>query len=605
MPLRPAQATWFETYIPREHTVRATAALADTGVVQLELAPRLEEMLDRDHLRFFLDRFEALAAEHRDDLPSGDAHTTALVGDATHIANQALHRLRAWADQVDYAREHLAQATVEHDQLLLLAEFLSATHPAGLDLEGVFRETRFLCKCLFVCPHGQELAPDLQGVVQRLAHGARHDFLYFIGAPEQRDRIGRLVSEAACEQVGLPDWLFGDAAQQKYLLLAQLALRAHRITEYDDQLRALRKDAEMAAAVANVETLRWYLEHASDKPGERKLCHVTGWTTCADPNQLRQVLRDAGITAIVRFPEPPADSAAPVALLDAWWARPFQPLLGMWGTPGGSEVDPSGLLAVVVPLLFGYMFPDVGHGLMLVVFAALLSRRWPAIRMLVPCGVSAMGFGLLFGEVFGIDDLLQPLWLKPLDEPLAVMAVPLLFGAGLMLLGLGFSGMAAVWRGELRAWLWRDGAVLLIYVAALAGVFVPELLWVCALGLLQYVVGSLLIERRPGALPAALGHLLLTLFELALNTLSFARVGAFALAHAALSLAIMTLADGLDHPLAKLPMLVLGNVFILVLETLLVYVQTTRLVLFEFFTRFLRERGKRFRPLRPPTSATG
>ena len=605
MPLRTAQATWFETYIPREQTVRATAALADTGVVQLELAPRLEEMLDRDRLRFFLDRFEALATEHRDDLPRGITHATALVGDSTHIANQALHRLRNWADQVDYVREHLAQAREEHDQLLLLAEFLSATHPAGLDLEGVFRETRFLCKCLFVCPHGHTLEPDLEGVVQRLAHGARHDFLYFVGAPEQRDRIGRLVSEAACEQVGLPDWLFGDPAQQKYLLLAQLALRTHRIAEYDEQLRALRKDAELAEAVANVETLRWYLEHASERPGERKLCHVTGWTTCADPNRLQQALREAGITAMVRFPEPPAECAAPVALLDAWWARPFHPLVGMWGTPGGSEVDPSGLLAVVVPLLFGYMFPDIGHGLLLALFAALLSRRWPAVRILVPCGISAMFFGLLFGEMFGFDDLIPALWLKPLDAPLEVMAVPLIFGAGLMLMGLVFSGVAAAWRRELRAWLWLDGAVLLIYAAALASVFVPDLLWLGALGLAQYMLGILVIERRPGALPAALGQLLLSLFELTLNTLSFVRVGAFALAHAALSLAIMTLAEGLDHPLAKLLMLVLGNLFVLALETLLVYVQTTRLVLFEFFTRFLRKEGKPFRPLRPPSSATG
>ncbi len=603
MPLRPAQATWFETYIPRDQTVRATAALADTGVVQLELAPHLEEMLDRDRLRFFLDRFDALAAEHDDDLPDGVAHATALVGDSTHIANQALHRLRNWADQVDFVREHLAQARAEHEQLLLLAECLTATHPAGLDLEGVFRETRFLCKCLFVCPHGQTLAPDLQGVVQRLAHGARHDFLYFIGAPEQRDRIARLVSEASCEQVGLPDWLFGDPAQQKYLLLAQLALRAHRIAEYDEQLRALRKDAGLAEAVANVETLRWYLDHASQKPGERKLCHVTGWTTCADPNRLQQVLREAGITAMVRFPEPPAESTVPVALLDAWWARPFHPLVGMWGTPGGSEVDPSGLLAVVVPLLFGYMFPDIGHGLLLAVFAAVLSRRWPAIRILVPCGVSAMFFGLLFGELFGFDNLIPALWLKPLDAPLEVMVVPLMFGAGLMLIGLIFSGVAASWRGELRAWLWLEGAVLLMYAAALASVFVPDLLWLCALGLAQYVIGTLVIARRPGALPAALGQLLLSLFELAMNTLSFVRVGAFALAHAALSLAIMSLAGTVEHPVAVILVLLLGNLLSMILETLLVYVQTTRLVLFEFFTRFLREEGKLFRPLRPPGRA--
>lgn len=599
MALRPAQAKWFETYIPRDQTVRATAVLAETGVVQLEMAPRMEEMLDRDRLRFFLDRFDALAAEHGDDLPAGVSHPTTLVGDSAHIANQALHRLRAWADQVDYVREHLAQTRAEHDQLLLLAECLNATPPAGLDVEGVFRETRFLCKCLFACQHGQELPPELQDVMARLAHGPQHDFLYFIGVPEQRDLIGRLVAEAACEQVGLPEWMIGDHAQQQYLLLAHLALKAHRAAELDNQLRALRRDAGMAEARANVETMRWYLDHAADKPGERKFCRVTGWTTGANPGDLRLALRAAGIEAMVRFPEPPADSAVPVALLDAWWAKPFQPLLRMWGTPGGSEVDPSGLLAVVVPLLFGYMFPDVGHGLVLALFAAFFARRWPGIRFLVPCGVSAMFFGLLFGDVFGFEDLIPALWLKPLENPLAVLAVPLLFGIGLMLLGLAFSGVAATWRGELRAWLWLDGAVLLMYAAALAAVFVPEALWLVALGLLQYVVGTLVVERHPRALPAALGRLLLSLFELAMNTLSFVRVGAFALGHAALSLAIMTLAAAVEHPVALALVLILGNLVTLVLGTLLVYVQTTRLVLFEFFTRFLREEGRLFRPLRP------
>lgn len=603
MPLRPAQAKWFETYIPRDQTVRATAVLAETGVVQLELAPRLKEMLDRDRLRFFLDRFDALAAEHAADLPSGVAHPTTLVGDSVHIANQALHRLRTWVDQVDYVNEHLAQLRSEHDHLLLLAECLSAMHPAGLDLENVFRETALLCKCLFVCPRNHALLPEMEGVIERVARGPQHSFLYFVGSPEQRDAIAHLMADGACDQVGLPAWMEGDAAQQKYLLLAQLALKAHKIADFDNQLRALRKDASMAEACANVETLRWYLEHAANKPGERKFCHVTGWTTCADPQRLQLALHGAGIEAMVRFPAPPSNREAPVALLDAWWARPFQPLLRMWGTPGGSEVDPSGLLALVVPLLFGYMFPDLGHGLVLALFAAFFSRRWPEIRFLLPCGISAMFFGLVFGDVFGFEDIIPALWLKPLDHPIAVMAVPLLFGVLLMLLGLALSGVAAAWQGRLREWIWLEGAVLLLYASTLVGLFQPVAFWLAGLALIQYFVGTLLLERRPSALFTAFGQLLLSAFELVMNTLSFVRVGAFALGHAALSLAIMTLAEGAEHPLATALMLIIGNLFSLVLETLLVYVQTTRLVLFEFFTRFLREEGRLFRPLRPPRSS--
>ncbi len=599
MAMRPAQARWFETYVPRDQTVRATEVLADTGVVQLELAPRLLEETPRiERLRFFLDHFTALALEHEEDLPAGVAHPTALIGDSVHIANLALHRLRVWSAQVDYLSEHLAQSRSERDHLLLLVECLEALHAAGNDLDGVFRETRFLCKCLFACPHGCEFAPEVRGVVERVAHGPQHDFLYFVGAPEQREKIGRLVMETECEQVGIPAWLSGDHAQ--HILLAQLALKTHEISGLEKRLHLLGMDAGVAEARANMETLNWYLEHAAHTLGERKLCHVTGWTTCADPQHLRQALHEAGVTALVRFPDPPADADVPVALLNAWWARPFQPLLRMWGTPGMSEVDPSGVLAVVVPLLFGYMFPDVGHGLMLALFAAIFRKRWPQIRFLIPCGISAMVFGLVFGDVFGFDGLIPALWLKPLDNPLAVLTAPLLFGVGLMLLGMVFSGVAAGWRGELRTWLWLDGALLLLYAGALLGPFVPAAFWLMALGLMQYLVGTLVIERDPRALPGALGQLLLSSFELAMNTLSFIRVGAFALGHAALSLAVMTLANGVEHPLAVALVLLLGNLFSLVLEGLVVYVQTTRLVLFEFFTRFLREEGQLFRPLRRP-----
>jgi V/A-type H+-transporting ATPase subunit I len=600
MPLRPTSALWFETYVPRDQAVRATGVLADTGVVQLELDPRMDEMPDLERLHFFLDRVSALAREHEDDLPAGVAHPTALIGDSAHIANQALHHLRVWSARADYAREHLAQLRAEQDHLSLLAECLEAMQSAGIDLEGVFRETRFLCKCLFACPIGHEISPELHDVVERVAQGPRHVFLYFVGAPERRELVSRLVVEAECEQVGIPVWLSGDHAQQRQLLVTKMAAKEREIAKLDGELRALRNDPGMAEAHANADTLRWYLEHAARTLNERKLCHITGWTTCADPRHLSQALHDAGIEAMVRFPEPPPEAAAPVALLDAWWARPFQPLLSMWGTPGGAEVDPSGLLAVVVPLLFGYMFPDVGHGLVLALFAAVFAKRWPYIRFLLPCGISAMAFGLLFGEAFGVDDLIPALWLKPLNHPIEVLAIPLMFGVALMLLGLAFAGVAAAWRGELRAWAWLDGAVLLIYGGALLGLFLPLAFWLVALGLAQYFLGTLVLERDLRALPGALGQLLLSAFELAMNTLSFVRVGAFAMGHAALSLAIMTLAHGVEHPLAVALVLLLGNLFSLALEGLLVYVQTTRLVLFEFFTRFLREEGRLFRPLRQP-----
>ena len=599
MSLRPLQARWFETYVPRDQTVHATEVLARTGLVQLETDIRVLERVDESRLRSFVDHFRALAATHAHDLPGVGRQVTALEGEPLHLANLALHCLRVWSARVDYLKAHLEHLRDELHHLQLLAECLEAMDRAGLDIDGVFHKTRFLCKCLFACPKGHVCEPELETSVERIVHGKAHDFLYIAALHEQSLQIRHIIGEQGCQQLSIPAWLAGDMAQQKQALSTRQAHTLAEIAGMQAEFKALRADPEIAQAKANIDTLQWYLEHAAGTLTAGAYCHVTGWTTAADVRQLQQALESAGIHAVIRLPAPPAHAEAPVATLDAWWAQPFQSITAMWGTPGRREVDPTGVLALVVPLLFGYMFPDVGHGLVLVLLAALFSRRWPRIRFLLPCGLAAMLFGVLFGDVFGFQHLLPPLWKHPLDDPLAILAVPMLFGIGLMLLGMVFAGIEARWRGELKSWLLADLAVLLIYASALTGLLLPQAFWLSGMAAIYYLVGSVLLAPADGklaALPLALGALLLSVFELAMNTFSFLRVGAFALAHAALSHAVLTLADSVESLLLQGSIIVVGNVFAVVMEGLLVYVQTTRLVLFEFFTRFLRAEGRLFRP---------
>lgn len=598
MMFRPAQARWFETYVPREQTVKAAEVLASTGVVQLETDPRVTEPVDEERLSYFVEAFRALAAGHAHDLPGAGRQATALVGDPLHLANQALHQLRVWSARVEFLKAHVEHLRGELRHHELLAECLQAMRQAGLDLDSVFHKTRFLCKCLFACPRGGACEAEMDAEVDVIVHGSQHDFLYIASLPDQRHAIRHWVVERGCEQMGIPAWLSGEHEEQVRKVCAHLTRTHDELVELEGELKALRRDPAMAEARANVDTLHWYLRHAAGTLTEGPFCHVTGWTTARNPLQLREALEKAGIRAVLRLPQPPARSAPPVATLDNWWARPFQPFLVMWGTPDRLTVDPSGLLPVIVPLLFGYMFPDVGHGLLLVLLGLALYRRSPRTRFLMPCGLAAMVFGALFGEVFGFHGLVSPLWMKPLDDPLAVLAIPMGFGVVLMLLGLAFAGFEAHWRGELRAWLLLDAAVLLLYVSLLAGVFTPRAFWFTGLAIGHYFIGALVLAsagERGMALLNAAGQLLLSIFELAMNTLSFLRVGAFALAHAAMSLAILTLADGVDSPWAWGLIILLGNLFGVVMEGLLVFVQTTRLVLFEFFIRFLHAEGRLFR----------
>jgi V/A-type H+-transporting ATPase subunit I len=605
MSLRPRQARWFETYTPRDQTVHATEVLARTGLVELEADTPVVDRVDEQRLHYFVERFRALAAEHARDLPPAGRQASSLEGDPIHLANQALHRLRTWSARVDYVRAHLEHLQAELEHLRLLGECVEAMRRAGLDLEAMFRRTHFLCKCLFACPKGKPFPTDALPGVEEVIEGELHDFFYVAGMQDTRQLISEAVVELGCQPIGVPAWLRGDAAQQKLAVSTRVEAVEAEMVEMQAELKELHDDAAIASDRANVDTLHWYLRHAAGSLGSGEYCHLTGWTTARDVRDLQRVLQAAGIHAVMRFPAPPADAQAPVSTVESWWAQPFQSFTALWGTPGRREIDPTGILALVVPLLFGYMFPDVGHGLLLVLFAAVNYRRWPRIRFLLPCGLSAMAFGVVFGDAFGFH-LERPLWLRPLEEPLPVLVIPMLFGVLLMLLGMVFAGVEARWSGELRRWLRADFAVLLIYVTAIIGLLLPQAFWLTALAALHYLAGSASLApggRRLAALPGALGALLLSVFELVMNTLSFLRVGAFALAHAALSSAVMTLAGAVESLWAQALIVVAGNLFALVLEGLLVFVQTTRLVLFEFFIRFLRAEGRLFRPVHGPQSA--
>ncbi|MBU2478909.1 MAG: ATPase, partial [Gammaproteobacteria bacterium] len=201
---------------------------------------------------------------------------------------------------------------------------------------------------------------------------------------------------------------------------------------------------------------------------------------------------------------------------------------------------------------------------------------------------------------FAREDLIPALWLHPVTEPLKVLGLPIAGGIALLLLGLLLNGVQAGWRNESRHWFWREAPVILIYVSIIAMFITPGAKYALMIGLGWsllgvFVVGTGNIAVRIGLAAAELFE---QLFQLAVNTLSFARVGAFALAHAGLSQAIVSLADVAGH--GGWLVMLLGNLFIIALEGLVVFIQTTRLVLFEFFIRFLRGEGQGFTPLPAP-----
>ena len=130
-------------------------------------------------------------------------------------------------------------------------------------------------------------------------------------------------------------------------------------------------------------------------------------------------------------------------------------------------------------------------------------------------------------------------------------------------------------------------AVLFLYTAGLVGVFISEALFFIPIALTLYVIGVIRsYHGKPSfKIITGIGNLVESIFELALNTLSFLRVGIFALAHEAMSQAVNLLASEVENSYVYVLSLILGHLFLIVIETLVVLIQTTRLILFEFFIR--------------------
>ena len=185
---------------------------------------------------------------------------------------------------------------------------------------------------------------------------------------------------------------------------------------------------------------------------------------------------------------------------------------------------------------------------------------------------------------------------------LAVLLVSLGIGATEISLGIALDAVQSHWAGMGWQWWQRRAGLALSYAGALAATVWIDTIWLVLAGMLWFVVGNGLAGGKDKLQSAgsALAEFAETMLQLLVNTVSFVRVGAFALAHSGLSMAVAGIAEAFDSTAAVIAVFVVGNLFVLTLEALVVGIQATRLVLFEFFIRFLRAEGRAFHPLSAP-----
>lgn len=337
----------------------------------------------------------------------------------------------------------------------------------------------------------------------------------------------------------------------------------------------------------------------------------------------------------------------PVKLKHGKFVKSFENIIFSYGAPKYGTIDPTPFVAVFFTILFGIMFGDAGQGLVLLLIGVLLHfklikikgwNRYGLIFIAIGCSSSIMG--LLTGEFFANADLLKPfgLWLTglfvgkenafapvlhlmPSSETITIVFI--FFG---FTLSVGFVinsiGLVINFINNISQKKWGhaffgktglSGALFFWYVIILAiriaafkhpiSVFDWVFIGLTLVGIFfAHPLENLVDGHRPifengfgSALIEGIVEVMEVVSSYLSNTVSFLRVGAFALSHAVLGYIIYTM-NNLVGGVGGIAISVIGNVIVIVLEGMIVAIQVIRLQYYEFFSKFFSETGREFKP---------
>ncbi|MBD5407093.1 MAG: ATPase [Treponema sp.] len=337
----------------------------------------------------------------------------------------------------------------------------------------------------------------------------------------------------------------------------------------------------------------------------------------------------------------------PVKLKHGKFVSSFERLIFSYGSPFYGTIDPTPFVAVFFTVLFGIMFGDCGQGLVFLLVGILMAakkikvggwNKFAPIFMAIGCSSAVMG--LITGEFFTNETLLKPfaLWVTglfgtPRAPILKVMpsaspnSIKIVFGIFGVTIAIGFiintvgliiniinKILQKKWGSALFGKIGLAGALFFWYVVAFAiriAAFKhsPTLCdWIVIGGTLFFAAFGepferLLDGKRPilengtGAMViGGIVELIEVVSTYLSNSISFVRVGAFALAHAVLGFIISMMAEKCGM-IGGIFVLIAGNAIVIVLEGMIVAIQVIRLQYYEFFSKFFSETGSEFRPL--------
>lgn len=459
--------------------------------------------------------------------------------------------------------------------------------------------------------------------------------VYFV-PKKLADKIDAIYASMHFERCFLPDEYEGTPVEAGQALDEKIEALQKEIGDIEKQISAVlaERKAELFKAYKRLETYSVNFDvrkmAACTKHDNHTFYILCGWMPEEEARAFsREIENDEDTFCIIEEDHSNIMSTPPTKMKNPGLFKPFEMYVEMYGLPSYNEIDPTILIGLTYSFLFGFMFGDAGQGLCLLIGGFLLYRfkKMRLAGIISCCGFFSTIFGVLFGSVFGFENVIDAVWLRPQEAMTnlpfigklnTVFVVAIAIGMGIILLCMVLNIINSVRSHDTeKIYFDTNGAAGLVFYFALASTIVlymsGKALPATVILTVMFVVPLLLmffkepltaiVEKKSEKIEGGLGMFItqgfFELFEVLLsyfsNTLSFVRVGAFAVSHAAMMQVVLMLA-GAEAGNTNWAVVIGGNLFVCGMEGLIVGIQVLRLEYYELFSRFYRGSGRPFEP---------
>ena len=459
--------------------------------------------------------------------------------------------------------------------------------------------------------------------------------VYFTPA-DQAEKIDRIFEGLYFEPVEL---VGGNETPEQRIEIykEQIPALEQEMKEAQEKIDRYLKDNEemISRCLSKLEEIVLYMGIRSKALQHGNSFIIVGWVPSENAGEIKKRLtKIRSVELDFSDAKKELDKRPPVKLKNVFFAKPFEFYTEMYGVPKYNEVDPTTFVAITYIIIFGIMFADLGQGFILSIVGWLMwkIRKMKIGKILLPCGISSMVFGTLFGSVFGFEHLLDPMYrsMGYKEKPFEVMAsqntnliIFAAIGIGVMLLivAMFFNVYSSLKQKNYgRALFSTSGVAGILFYGSLVFGLVSEMFLGIHVMTAPYIIGLVVVpfiliffsepltelvngekdwqpESWGGYIVEKLFESIEILLSYVTNTMSFLRVGAFVLVHAGMMMVVFVLAETVGGA-GYWVIVVIGNALVMVLEALLVAIQVLRLEYYELFSRFYSGEGRPFEPVR-------